>query len=88
MLEDAVACCWAIPVERKSCITFPVFRQTAASLMVANAVPLFDVAKILGHSSLATTMRYAHFAPEMGRLGIDRLADPLAGTRTASTSRG
>jgi hypothetical protein len=37
--------------------------------MVAEGVPLFDVAKILGHT-VAVTMRYPHFAPEAGRAGI------------------
>lgn len=31
---------------------------------VAESVPLFDVAKIPGHSTLAVTVRYAHFARE------------------------
>jgi integrase len=93
MLEEAVARCDAIPVDRKRLITFHVFRHTAASLMVANGVPLFDVAKILGHSTLAVTMRYAHFAPESGRTAIEILATALVGERdvrsgTASTRRG
>lgn len=45
--------------------------------MVAEGVPLFDVAKILGHSTLAVTMRYAHFAPEAGRAGIDKFGRAL-----------
>lgn len=47
--------------------------------MVAEGVPLFDVAKILGHSTLAVTMRYAQFAPKAGRAGIDKLGKALGG---------
>ena len=36
------------------------------------------VAKTLGHSTLAVTMRYAHFAPEAGRVAVRRLGDLLA----------
>jgi integrase len=39
-------------------------RGTFASLLVSAGVPLFHVAKALGHSSQETTMRhYAHLAP-------------------------
>jgi integrase len=73
--------CTGIPVEKRSKVTFHCLRHTAASLMVAQGVPLFDVAKILGHSTLAVTMRYAHFAPEAGRAGIEKLGRALlAGT--------
>ena len=43
-----------------------------------------DVAKILGHSTLAVTMRYAHFAPEAGRAGIEKLGRALAAGRTSA----
>ena len=52
-------------------------RHTAASHMVAQGVPLFDVSKILGHKSLQMTMRYAHFAPKAGRAAIDALERAL-----------
>src|ERR1700741_2934223 len=61
-------------------------RHTAASLMVGAGVPLFDVAKILGHSTLAVTMRYAHFAPAAGRAAIERLGSALAVVGEASAS--
>ncbi len=45
--------------------------------MVQGGRPIFDVAKILGHQDVKTTMRYAHFAPEAGRDTIDTLGKML-----------
>jgi hypothetical protein len=45
--------------------------------MVAGGRPIFDVAKILGHQDVKTTMRYAHFAPEAGRATIETLGKML-----------
>lgn len=39
-------------------------RHTAASWLVQDGVPLYDVQKLLGHESITTTMRYAHLAPD------------------------
>lgn len=69
--------CEAISVEKRGRVTFHTLRHTAASLMVAAGVPIFDVAKILGHSTVAVTMRYAHFAPAAGRAAIDSLGAAL-----------
>ncbi len=59
-------------------VTFHALRHTAASIMVAAGVPILDVARILGHSTVAVTMRYAHFAPESGRSAIRSLGGALA----------
>ncbi|MEE8106097.1 MAG: site-specific integrase [Planctomycetota bacterium] len=45
-------------------LRFHDLRHSFASLLVGRGVPLFDVAKLLGHATLAMTMRYAHFQPE------------------------
>jgi hypothetical protein len=71
--QRALAACHAISEEKKATVVLHTLRHTAASLMVAAGVPIFDVAKILGHSTLQVTMRYAHFAPEAGRAAIDAL---------------
>lgn len=39
-------------------------RHTAASWLVQDGVPLYDVAALLGHASLTMTTRYAHLAPD------------------------
>jgi integrase len=84
-LARAVAACGKdAPEERRIAETkrtdlhFHDLRHTAASLLVAAGVPLFDVAKILGHKRIETTMRYAHFAPKAGRDAVDRLGAALA----------
>lgn len=58
-------------------------RHTFASHFIQNGGNILTLQKILGHSSLAMTMRYAHLAP-------DHLADamrlgPLAGCDTLTT---
>lgn len=78
----------AVSVDKRRSLRFHDLRHTAASLMVGAGVPIFDVAKILGHSTLAMTMRYAHFAPEAGRAAMERLGEALnvevaASVRTA-----
>jgi integrase len=39
-------------------------RHTAASWLVQSGVTLYDIQALLGHSSVATTQRYAHLAPD------------------------
>lgn len=39
-------------------------RHSAASWLVQQGVPLYDVQKLLGHESFAVTQRYAHLAPD------------------------
>lgn len=48
-------------------------RHTCASWLVQAGVPLYEVGRILGHESTATTARYAHFAPD----GFDRVLGAL-----------
>lgn len=84
MFDRAVPKCAGIPLAKRTVLRFHDLRHTAASLLVAAGVPIFDVSKILGHSSVAVTMRYAHFAPEAGRRAIDALGAALAGSKPAA----
>ena len=72
-ITKAVQACNEIPAHKKPKVTTHTLRHTAASLMVAAGVPIFDVAKVLGHDTIQVTMRYAHFAPEAGRAAVEAL---------------
>ncbi len=59
-----------------------VMRHTAASWLVQDGVPLYDVQALLGHEDSATTQRYAHLAPDAHSKVIEswvrRLGAPVA----------
>lgn len=75
--RKAVTLCAAIPDEKKPKVTFHTTRHTAASLMVQRGVSLVEVARILGHSTLEITKRYAHFAPDWAKKPIESLGAAL-----------
>ena len=52
-------------------------RHTAASKMIEAGVDLVTVSKILGHSTIQMTMRYAHPTPENMRQAVERLGEIL-----------
>lgn len=49
-------------------------RHTCASWLVQAGVPIYTVAEMLGHSSVAVTQRYAHLAPDHLAEAVARLA--------------
>lgn len=57
---------WKKAVERAKLqdVVLHDLRHTFASRLVQRGVPLLAVSKLLGHASLAMTMRYAHLAPD------------------------
>jgi integrase len=60
-----------------------LLRHTFATQLSMNGTPLNIVQVLLGHSSITTTMRYAHVAPSALRTAIE-----LANPRTAAASVG
>jgi integrase len=60
-------------------LRFHDLRHCAASAMVRKGIDLVTVSKILGHSSIIMTMRYAHPTPENMRFAINSLGDILKG---------
>jgi integrase len=57
---------WYPAVKAADIRRFPprIMRHTAASWLVQDGVPLYDVQALLGHEDYATTQRYAHLAPD------------------------
>jgi site-specific recombinase XerD len=63
-------------------------RHTAASWLVQEGVPLYEVQQFLGHEDMQTTQRYAHLQPDRhdsveaawGRIGGALRAQREAGT--------
>ena len=57
---------WYPAVAAAAIRRFPprIMRHTAASWLVQDGVPLYDVQALLGHEDYATTQRYAHLAPD------------------------
>ena len=53
---------------------FHDLRHTFASRLVMKGVSLYTVSKLLGHTSIKTTERYAHLAPNTLKQAVDRLS--------------
>ena len=48
-------------------------RHTFASWLVMDGVPLYDVSKVMRHSSIEMTQRYAHLAPDHLHSTVSRI---------------
>ncbi len=59
--------------DRRQKVVFHTLRHTFASWLVQRGTPLYTVAKLMGHSTLAMTERYAHLAPDNLRAAISVL---------------
>jgi integrase len=59
-------------------VNFHTLRHTFASWAVMRGVSLKELQELLGHASLAMTMRYAHLAPEHLRTAVSRLQGLVA----------
>jgi integrase len=55
-----------------------VCRHTFASHLVMKGVPLATVQQLMGHTTIAMTMKYAHLAPDHLKSAMDLLEEPVA----------
>lgn len=72
----------AVRTASVSDFTWHGLRHTFASRLVMAGVDIRTVAELLGHKTLAMTMRYTHLAPDHQRAAVEKLI-PTA-TRTAT----
>jgi integrase len=63
----------AVKAAKLDDVTFHSLRHTFASWAMMRGVSLKELQELLGHSSLAMTMWYAHLAPERLRTAVSRL---------------
>ncbi|OEU68346.1 MAG: hypothetical protein BA863_02255 [Desulfovibrio sp. S3730MH75] len=61
--------------DRRQKVVFHTLRHTFASWLVQRRTPLYTVAKLMGHSTLAMTERYAHLAPDNLRAAVTVLEE-------------
>ena len=54
-------------IDRRQKLVFHSLRHTFASWLVQMGKPLYTVSRLMGHSSIKMTERYAHLAPETQR---------------------
>jgi len=60
-------------------------RHTAGSWMVQACVPLYEVQKILGHSTSTTTQKYAHLQPKHLTSAVHALGDAIRAVHPPAT---
>jgi len=75
----------AVAAAKLDDVNFHTLRHTFASWSVMRGVTLKELQELLGHASLAMTMRYAHLAPEHLRAAVSRL-EGLTTSQPASVS--
>ena len=68
-------------------VTAHTLRHTAASIMINNGRSLYDVQRVLRHSSSQVTERYAHLSPQSAMAASDTISDTLLRVASAFFKR-
>lgn len=55
-------------------VNFQDLRHSCASIMLGLGVDLYTISKILGHSNVQTTQRYAHLQVDAQRVALHKLS--------------
>jgi len=63
--------------DRRHKVIFHTLRHTFASWLVQNGVDLYTVQKLMGHSTISMTERYAHLAPDNLKSAVKKLEDSI-----------
>ena len=63
--------------DRRQKVVFHTLRHSYASWLVQNGVDLYTVKKLMGHSTLAMTERYAHLAKENLKNAVKKFEESL-----------
>lgn len=56
-------------------VNYHDLRHSCASILLSLGVDLYTISKILGHSSIRTTQRYAHLQVDAQRTALDKLSN-------------
>lgn len=59
--------------DRKNKVVIHTLRHSMASHLAINGTPIFTIQKLLNHSDITQTMRYAKLSPENGKNAIQGL---------------
>ena len=84
--RDHLRSAWERAVDRVKLVDFHFLRHTFASWSVQRGATLQELKDLLGHSTLAMVMRYAHLSPEHLRSAVARLDTALPATSSAQAS--
>ena len=68
--------------DRRQRVTFHTCRHTCASWMVMAGISLYVVQKVLGHSTIQVTERYAHLAPDQLQLAANAIEKSVLAHKT------